>query len=148
MRLPELKLRLANQGDLPYLYALRIATINKYLMANGLVLTKAEHMERVLDRYACSYIVTWQEQVIGLLKYELKDNRCHLIQLQIEPKYQGQGIGSYLLNYLFLVAKRERVLVSLRVLKKNPAMALYLRLGFEIKAQSEIDYYLESSVAN
>ena len=48
----------------------------------------------------------------------------------IDPRSQRKGIGSEFLTDLLGRARKECRIVRLRVLKVNPAKALYQRLGF------------------
>lgn len=48
----------------------------------------------------------------------------------IDPQFQRKGIGTDFVVKLLLRARNSRRYVRLRVLKVNPARALYERLGF------------------
>ena len=50
----------------------------------------------------------------------------------IEPQFQRMGIGSDFVANLLRRAHNDRRRVKLRVLKVNPAKALYARLGFVV----------------
>ena len=60
--------------------------------------------------------------------------------MQILPGYQGRGIGGGVIRAVLVQARQARVAVSLRVLRGNPAMRLYERLGFQITAESGIEF--------
>jgi GNAT superfamily N-acetyltransferase len=55
-----------------------------------------------------------------------------LIYIALLPAYQNRGIGTYWLQTLQSEAERTHKFVRLQVLKVNPAMSLYQRLGFSI----------------
>ncbi|MCT6892592.1 MAG: GNAT family N-acetyltransferase [Bombilactobacillus mellifer] len=75
-------------------------------------------------------------------KYKIKEkffpdpealkNEWYLDSLVVDPKWQNQGIGTALLNYLPKIAKDEGVnIIGLNVDDQNPlAKALYERKGF------------------
>jgi ribosomal protein S18 acetylase RimI-like enzyme len=53
-----------------------------------------------------------------------------LEMIVIGRRFQRMGIGSHFIESLLHRARQERRSVTLRVLKVNPAKALYRRLGF------------------
>lgn len=53
-----------------------------------------------------------------------------MVQIQIDPAFQGQGLGRRLLAGLLRQADDEGAPVTLSVLKGNPARRLYESLGF------------------
>jgi GNAT superfamily N-acetyltransferase len=63
-----------------------------------------------------------------------------VIDLAILPLWQGRGIGTRILEDLAQESRRAGVNLSLRVVKGNPALRLYVRLGFEVVAEDEISY--------
>ena len=60
---------------------------------------------------------------IGMLKVEVRTDYIYLGDLQIHPAYQGQGIGTHLINSILHTATLAKQPVRLRVLKGNPAKA-------------------------
>lgn len=67
----------------------------------------------------------------------------------VRPDYRGRGIGTTLMEHLFteLNAIGFKKL-SLSVNKKNRAVNLYKRLGFEKVKEQETDYLMIKSLAN
>ena len=65
--------------------------------------------------------------------------------LQIAPALQGQGLGAALLRQLQDEAAAAGVGLALGVLKRNPAQALYRRLGFVDDGENELEYLLRWS---
>jgi ribosomal protein S18 acetylase RimI-like enzyme len=59
------------------------------------------------------------------------DDKTPELSIAVRPDYRGQGIGTRLLRQLFLDADILYDSVSLSVMKINPAINLYKRLGFE-----------------
>lgn len=132
--------REAGLSDLPFLLKLRIDTMDEHLKAQGIHYRAEHHLERLLDQFKCSKLICYQTKRIGLIKVKQSRDRIHLMQLQISPSFQGQGIGSYLVKELIRVAMNSKCRLSLKVLKLNPAKALYQRLGFIVTAESNIDF--------
>jgi len=63
-----------------------------------------------------------------------------VIDLAILPQWQGRGIGTGVLAELAQQSRETGVKLSLRMVKENPALRLYSRLGFETVAADEISY--------
>jgi ribosomal protein S18 acetylase RimI-like enzyme len=61
------------------------------------------------------------------------------LTIAVMPGYQGQGIGTALLEHLFKEAKENYQSISLSVWRENPVYRLYQRLGFETIKQNEND---------
>jgi ribosomal protein S18 acetylase RimI-like enzyme len=67
-----------------------------------------------------------------------------LEMLVIDPRFQRQGIGSDFVATLMRRAHEHGRSVSLRVLKVNPAKALYDRLGFIVVGEDAATYEMRS----
>ena len=65
-------------------------------------------------------------------------------EIQIRPEYQGQGIGTCVLNDFIEVASNQKKSVSLYLgLKNSQAYDLYRRLGFKETGRSDIQIFME-----
>lgn len=62
-------------------------------------------------------------------------------EIQIEPRYQGRGIGTRVLQGIMEDAESARKELRLRVLQKNKAIRLYRRLGFRQIDQDDRFFY-------
>jgi len=58
------------------------------------------------------------------------------------PQFQGQGIGSKLLQSVLDRADELALPVKLEYLKWNPVGSLYLRHGFEIASQNDTHFFV------
>jgi GNAT superfamily N-acetyltransferase len=67
---------------------------------------------------------------IGMLKVEEKADYIYLGDIQLDPGYQNKGIGTKLIETVIESAAIVGKPIRLRVLNGNPAVKLYLRLGF------------------
>ena len=130
----------ASEADHDYLYWLRMQTMVEHLQRDGLFYTEAQHWQRMLQAYECAHIVWVNRQKVGLLKYKIDDGQLHIIQFQLDPAQQGKGLGQLILRYLF--ARHAGLSVSLTVLKHNPAMRLYQRLGFSVVGQDDYEFHM------
>lgn len=87
-------------------------------------------------------IIQIEEQAIGTLSFEEKEDHIRFGEFYLLPEYQGQGIGSGLLRVVLDKADTLRLPVRLEHLKWNPVGSLYLRNGFEIVSQNDIHFFL------
>ena len=53
-----------------------------------------------------------------------------LEEIHITPRFQGRCIGQMFIRKVLAEADERRIPTELKVLKKNPAQKLYMRLGF------------------
>lgn len=132
----------AKDGDKKFLLHLRKSTMTEHLEKAGLFLSDEDHMKRVLFNFENSYIITSENQALGLLKYVENENEIAILQLQILPEYQGKGIGKQVIE--FLTRKGENVAknLSLKVLKPNPAKRLYERNDFKVTGEDDYEFYM------
>ncbi|WDD91726.1 GNAT family N-acetyltransferase [Burkholderia sp. FERM BP-3421] len=135
-------LRPATEADLPFLLALREATMTEHLLRAGEPTDSASHAARVRARLDDAQIVCLDGAPAGLLKAYREPDSWVVMQIQILPAHQRQGVGARVLRRVLDEADRQRVPVSLKVLKGNPAQRLYERLGFRIAAEVDAEYLL------
>jgi ribosomal protein S18 acetylase RimI-like enzyme len=141
----EITLRPADQEDMPFLLDLRQQTMNPHVFASGLTPSVDEHVQRILFRFDCAQIVQLASQAVGLVKIARDDKDWHLIQIQLKPALQGQGLGTQLVQSVIDDARNHGASLGLKVFKLNPARRLYERLGFVVIAETA--YGLEMQLA-
>lgn len=71
------------------------------------------------------------------------DIEIRLIDITLLPQFRGKGIGTALLRDLIKRSEKARKKTSLHVDPLNPAMYLYLRLGFIHIKNNGRHYYME-----
>lgn len=127
--------------DEPFLLALRKATMTEHLEAMGKSPSDDDHMMRIWYCFEhAELILNENSDVVGMVKSFVDGNTLEIIQLQISPHYQNQGIGR---NVIEKLLEDPKILeVQLSVLKQNPARILYERLGFAIEREGEEDYFM------
>lgn len=147
-----LKMRAGNTGlhqrpardtDLPFLLQLRAATMGPHRQAAGISESLSQRQEKVRSHFASANILEIDGRPIGLLKVVRQAEQWELLQLQLSPEFQGQGLGTRLVSELLTEAQAAKVPLRLSVLKVNPACRLYERLGFKQVSESEFGYRLE-----
>jgi len=131
----ELSRRKATPEDLPFLVTLRHETMNPHLVASGVDQSEDEHLRRILVNFESAEILTQGYEPAGLLKVVRDGQLWELVQVQLLPSIQGQGLGTKLLKQLVSEAQAANASLRLSVLKANPARRLYGRLGFTVVAE-------------
>ena len=79
-----------------------------------------------------SWVIEIDRKIIGYGVMSLAVQECHILNLCIDPEYQGNGIGRRLLDQLFTIARaRKADTVFLEVRPTNTqALSLYFSEGF------------------
>ncbi len=88
-------------------------------------------------RQGCSQFVQVQGADVGWMQVSARPSVLHLDQLHLVPGWRGRGIGSHLLAGLLDRAAETGSSVALDVIRGNPAIALYRRLGFRTVGEDE-----------
>ena len=123
--------RPAEQGDEPFLYACYKQTMREYI-------DKTWGWHEEFQRASFAEHLPWQRfQIITIDRIPvggaciLDSPSCiDLEMIIINPQFQRMGIGTDFIGSLLRRARKGRRPVRLRVMKVNPARALYQRLGF------------------
>ncbi|GKW28580.1 GNAT family N-acetyltransferase [Pectobacterium brasiliense] len=130
--------RPATPEDEQFLFELRRATMDEHLHRAGVIADDSAHWQRIKYHYNDAHIVLMGSERIGLFKRHKGANEWTIIQIQILPAYQGQGIAAWLLNTFLQQADEANVPVTLSVLNGNRAITLYQRVGFKIVDNDDI----------
>ena len=138
--------RKAQKEDLDYLLQLRMATMQSYLQHAGFHLSQEEHLQRVLYQFEGAQMILLKEKPIGLLKLSSQAEAIEIIQIQIDPDQQGKGIGRMVVEGVLRKAALEEKMVKLSVLKGNPAIGLYEKLGFSEVGETEDSVLMEVKI--
>lgn len=134
--------RPATEADIPFLLGLRRETMDDHLLASGADTSEASHRERLLYRFDCAEVLLMKDEPVGLLKVDHGDSEWKVIQIQLSPAVQGQGVGRQVLEGVIADARKAGVDVVLSVLKANPARSLYERLGFLVEGEDSHEYFM------
>lgn len=139
----KLTYRTARQSDIHFLLDLRRKTMDVHLLASSLSISKKSHLQRIEYKFEHALIIEFNKTAIGLLKIEKTPSSIELIQIQIDPLYQGKGIGRQLLNHIIAESVNLGKTITLSVLKSNLAKNLYLDLGFKVIGEDDHSYSMK-----
>jgi len=136
------KLRPATNADFEFLYQLHRDTMKEYIETTW---GWEENWQR--DYFQAKWepakrqIIQVDGQDAGVLVIENRDGTHYLGLIEILPAFQGQGVGTAVIQEFLASAKAQNLPAILHVLKSNdPARKLYERLGFTIIAEEENKY--------
>jgi len=128
---PDYRLRPARAADEPFLYACYTQTMRDYV---ALTWGWDEEFQHAAFREHLPWhgfeIITVDSVPVGGACVLDRPSALELEMIIIDRRFQRRGIGTAYVAALLRRARRERRRVALRVLKVNPAQALYERLGF------------------
>lgn len=138
----ELLYRKALETDIDYLLQLRRETMEEHLINSGIVSNDEDQLLRIHYLFDQAKIVMLNNQNVGLLKLDEKENRIEIVQIQIDPKFQKKGIGQQIIKEVIKNALANNKELVLSVLKVNPAKELYERLGFKTIEEDEFSFMM------
>ena len=95
------------------------------------------------DAQSLYLIVRHQDEMVAFIGCNFKyPKKAHITNLAVLPSYQQKGLGTYLLQTIFLIAKKNNCLtVNLEVASSNQkAQNLYEKLNFK-QVKIKLNYY-------
>ena len=101
----EIGFKRAEKADREFLLTLRKSTMTEHLLKANIKLTDEQHMMRIDEHFADSFIILFNGEPIGLVKLGVLSDRLHIRQLQILGEFCNIGIGTKVLN---LVKEKAR----------------------------------------
>ncbi len=137
-----LSLRKAEESDIEFLIELRDVSMRPYLVEAGMPTTREAYEHRVRYAFEHAQIIEFHDNRAGLFKAKFDEVRNHwsLLQIQLMPQFQKLDIGTSLLYSLIQKASETDATVGLSVIKSNPALNLYSRVGFKVISQNTAEY--------
>ena len=101
------------------------------------LLLLADENQQLIDAYLPSsqvYLLKNGAETLGICLLQTKDETGEIMNIAVEPAYQGQGLGKALLGHLINEARQQR-LRRLIIKTGNSSigqMALYQQQGFDL----------------
>ncbi len=115
-----------------------------HLKAAGIELDEQEMLARVRSHFDSGQIIELAGEAIGLLKVVRETGTWTVVQVQMLPAWQNQGVGTRLIAETIADASKVGAEVVLSVLKVNKARRLYERLGFSVISESDSAYTMRT----
>lgn len=133
------------ESDYDFLYSLNVATTKEYVSK---IWGWDDQFQRSYFRskfHPSKYkIITFDNEDIGALSLEQQDSKWYINKIQIIPTYQYKGIGTKIIQDILQSAQGNDSVVSLKILKVNPAQNLYKRLGFSFIGETPTHYLMNT----
>jgi ribosomal protein S18 acetylase RimI-like enzyme len=130
---PAIILRRAVETDEAFALALYMSGAILHLSALGPVDEK-----KLVARFKRNYransarIIRLAGEDIGWLQVLDAEDRIHIEQLHLLSSHRNRGIGTRLIRQIMKRARASGLPVELNVIRGNPAIHLYQRLGFRL----------------
>ena len=82
------------------------------------------------------------EESVGAIRLKELPGLLEIRSLEIYPRYHNQGIGTALIKHLIQRAHYEKINLFLRAFQINPAINLFMRMGFKIYDENDTHFML------
>jgi ribosomal protein S18 acetylase RimI-like enzyme len=141
--MPDISYRPIAAAELPFLGRLYASTREEELAITGwpreqidALLAQqfaAQHKHYTENYPGASFdlvLVSGSGEAIDRLYLDRRETEFRIIDISLLPEWRGRGIGGAILRELLTEADGEGKAVTIHVEAHNPAMSLYLRLGF------------------
>ena len=92
-------------------------------------------------------VILQDEQPVGRLYVDRGSDEIRIIDIALLSAARNQRIGSFLLQQILDEATLSGKRVVLHVEKDNPALRLYQRLGFQVKEDKGVYWFMQWSPA-
>ncbi|MGB6686705.1 MAG: GNAT family N-acetyltransferase [Terracidiphilus sp.] len=89
-------------------------------------------------------IITTDGTDVGWIQQRQERDAIFLGSIYILPAMQRKGIGTHVIEGLLKQAEQRSQTVTLAVMKINPALNLYERLGFRITHEDDYKLYMRA----
>lgn len=137
----EVRLRPATIEDDDFCFLLNVATMREYVepIYGWDVEVQREHHVRWFDVDRLSIIEDDDGTAIGVLDVSEEGDHLYLSRIEVQPAFQGRGVGTAVLEGLV----RQGRTIRLRVFTNNArARRFYERLGFIVDLESEDEHHV------
>ncbi len=145
-------LRPETDGDIPFLMRLYASTREQELapvpwtpeQKQAFLTSQFQAQRHHYRTYigGCAFdVIEHRGQPAGRLYLEARRTQLYIVDITLLPEWRGKGVGTVILEALQGAARASGKGVGIMVEKFNPAMRLYMRLGFTNVADHGV--YLE-----
>lgn len=135
-------LRAACAEDFAFCARLYFSAMEKIIRELQLDVAKQEENLRHVWDVAQVHIITSGGDDAGWMQSAMREDGLYLEQIFVDAPFRRRGIGTRVINGLITQANRTNRPVTLAVLKINPALKLYKRMGFRIADEDDRKFYM------
>ena len=131
-------LRPSTQADASFALQVRESTMRKYVEQTWGAWDAQEARGQIQEDITLmrSQVIELDGTPIGLMRIDEGPEHLDLDQIFIASEYQRQGIGRFLIKQLIERSRASGKPLRLWVLRVNPAVHFYERMGFEVIDQT------------
>ena len=138
-----MKTRPATADDYEFVYQVKVDALKEYIAQtwgwNDRV--QSEFHERNFSPENME-IILQDDDNAGFLVVEELEEEIRLNEINLLKRFQRKGIGSEIIRAIQKDAATKEKRIWLQVLKVNPAIRLYKRLGFRTYAETDTHYQM------
>ena len=144
----QIALRPASTQDFEYCQRLYFAGMKKII--EELHLNMAAQVVGFREQWVLTQvrIITVNSFDVGWLQSTMQDDGLFVGQIFVDGPFQRKGIATEVMHRLIGEAARLNQAVLLAVVKINPALRLYERLGFQITREDDRKFYMKRDPDN
>src|SRR3984893_8567266 len=142
MKAMQITLRPARTEDFDYCVSLYFAGMERVI--RELNLDRVAQAAALRQQWDVTQvrIIALDDADIGWVQSTTRADALFPSQLFVDGSFRRRGIGTEVMNRLISEATRARQAVTLGVVKTNPALRLYERLGFRITHEDDRKFYM------
>jgi ribosomal protein S18 acetylase RimI-like enzyme len=96
---------------------------------------------------AAENVILCDAAPIGSLIIARSAGEFRLLDISILPEYRNRGVGTMLIENMIAESKQQKLPLRLSVLRGNPAIHVYEKLGFVVTGGDEVYLEMECSLA-
>jgi len=135
-------LRPACAEDFAFCARLYFSAMEKIIRDLNLDAAKQEENLRHLWDVAQVRIITSDGVDAGWMQSEAREDGLYLEQIFVDAPFRRRGIGTTVINGLITQANHTSLPVTLAVVRSNPALRLYKRMGFRVADEDDRKFYM------
>ena len=134
-------LRTASEDDFKFLYNLKVACLKEYV-----AVTYGWDDEYQLQLFTKRFdpseiqVIVVDDHDVGNLSVEDRDDELYIAGIYLLPAWQNRGLGTSVIEDVLSKAAGKEKGVHLQVLRVNPVLRLYERLGFQIYEETDTHF--------
>ncbi len=138
----QIALRPARPQDFEYCSALYFAEMDRFI--DELKLDRAAQVASFRERWHVTEVrlIALDDADTGWLQRRTEGDAVFLAQIFVDRPCQRRGIGTAVMQRLIAEAAAAGQAVTLGVIKANPALRLYQRLGFQTTHEDARKFYM------